>query len=172
MDVIHSEDAYGLQHPQPPPGAFAEHPNVRCHPLRSRFPLVNALSAHQLGSPGLYGPQLRKLLRHSDYDVIHYHNVSLMGGPGILKEGRGLKLYTPHEYWLVCPTNVLFTFDREACTERRCLRCTIHARRPPQLWRLLGHVEACVRHVDLFLMPSRFALERHRAGGLEAPPAP
>jgi glycosyltransferase involved in cell wall biosynthesis len=77
-----------------------------------------------------------------------------------------VKLYTTHEYWLICPTHVLFTFDREACTQRRCIRCTLHARRPPQFWRYSGLLQECAAHVDRFIMPSRFARDRHVAEGL------
>ena len=169
VDVVHSEDAYRLQHPDDPELRFPEHVNVTRHALRSRWPMLSVLCAHQLGTPAVYRSQVRTLLRGGQYDVIHYHNVSLMGGPGVLREGRAVKLYTPHEYWLVCPTHVLFTFNREACTQRHCLRCTLHARRPPQLWRYRRLLEDCTSHVDRFLMPSRFALDRHRADGLDAP---
>jgi glycosyltransferase involved in cell wall biosynthesis len=57
---------------------------------------------------------------------------------------------------------VLYRFGREACTRRTCLRCTLHARRPPQVWRLSGAVPRALRHLDRLLLPSRFALERHR----------
>lgn len=169
VDVVHSVDAYHLKHPGEPAVAFRHHPNVTRHPLRSRQPLWPALAAQQLGRPGLYGRQLRAVLGGGRYDVIHYHNVSLLGGPGVLRYGDAVKLYTAHEYWLVCPTHVLFAFDREACTARRCLRCTLHARRPPQLWRYTGLMADCTRHVDAFLMPSEFALERHRRDGLDRP---
>src|SRR6185436_11068191 len=104
------------------------------------------------------------------YDVIHYHNVSLLGAPGVLEMGHApVKLYTANEYWLICPTHVLFAFDREACTERRCLACTLHYRRAPQPWRYGGWLRECLGHVDRLLMPSRFALEQHRAQGIERP---
>ena len=168
VDVIHSEDAYRLQHPGDPEQEFAEHPAVTRLPLRSRWPRVSTLTAQQLGSPSAYRRRLRTLLNDTDYDVIHYHNISLMGGPGVLGLGRALKLYTPHEYWLICPTHVLFKFNREACSRRECLRCTLHARRPPQLWRYGRRVNEYTRHVDRFLMLSRFALDRHRADGIDA----
>lgn len=169
VDVIHSEDAYRLQHPGDPEQVFAEHPGVTRLPLRSRWPRLSSLSSHQLGTPAVYGKRLKALLQDSQYDVIHYHNISLMGGPGVLRIGQALKLYTPHEYWLICPTHVLFKFDREACSRRECLRCTLHSRRPPQLWRYGRHILNCTRHVDQFLMLSQFALDRHRAEGLDAP---
>lgn len=163
VDVIHSVDAYHLQRPEEPDATFESHPNVRVHPLRSRFRRLTALTAHQLGSPAWYGPQIRKILREGRHDVIHYHNVSLVGGPGVLRYGDAVKLYTTHEYWLVCPTHVLFAFNREACTEKKCLRCTLHSRRPPQLWRYTGWLERCAKSVDAFLIPSAFAEERHVA---------
>jgi glycosyltransferase involved in cell wall biosynthesis len=169
VDVIHSVDAYRIQHPGPPEVAFTHHANVRRFPLESARPKLSALAAHQLGRPAGYSRQLRALLDAESYDVIHYHNVSLLGAPHVLRLGRALKLYTAHEYWLVCPTHALVAFGRQACTRKRCLACTLHSRRPPQGWRYTGLLRRCVRAVDCFLMPSRFTLERHRVDGLDRP---
>lgn len=169
VDVIHSIDAYRVQHKAAPDVAFCHHPGVRRHALESGLPGLAALVAHQFGRPGPYARRLRDLLDNGCYDVIHYHNVSLLGGPGILRLGQAVKLYTAHEYWLVCPTHVLFAFDREACRQPRCLTCTLASRRPPQLWRSTGLLRRCIRHVDCFLMPSRFAMEKHQAAGLDRP---
>ncbi len=169
VDVIHSADAYHLQHPGEPEIAFTHHANVTVHPLRSKNPQLASLAAHQLGRPAAYARKIRRILEQGNYDVIHYHNISLIGGPGVLRFGNAVKLYTSHEYWLVCPTHVLFTFEREACTERKCLRCTLHSRRPPQLWRYTGLVNRCLREVNCLIAPSDFALEKLREGGLKAP---
>jgi len=169
VDVIHSADAYHLKHPTEPEIAFAHHPNVTVHPLRSKIPSLASLSAHQLGRPAAYARRIRRIMDENRFDVIHYHNISLMGGPGVLRFGRGVKLYTSHEYWLICPTHVLFTFDREACVERKCLSCTLHSRRPPQLWRFTGLINRCLREVDCLIVPSEFALGKLRDGGLKAP---
>src|SRR6266545_4423086 len=134
VDVIHSVDAYRLQHHKEPEKTFSHHPNVSRHELKTAAPELSALAAHQLGSPAVYARKLRRLLAR-DYDVIHFHNISLMGGPGVLRFGRAVKLYTAHEYWLVCPTHVLFRFKKEACVKKKCLRCQLIYRRPPQLWR-------------------------------------
>ncbi len=85
VDVIHSVDAYRLQHPQEPEKTFSHHPNVTRYELKTTAPKLSALAAHQLGSPAVYARKLRQLLEQ-DYDVIHYHNISLMGGPGVLEE--------------------------------------------------------------------------------------
>lgn len=170
VDVVHSVDAYHLQHPAEPELAFRQHPRVRRHELRSRRPALAALAAHQLGTPASYAAQLSRVLESGQHDVIHFHNVSLMGAPGVLRLGRSPKLYTANEYWLICPTHVLFRFNREACRQRTCLACTVlHYRRPPQLWRSFGALLSALKEIDCLLFPSEFALERHRAAGIDRP---
>src|SRR5712692_1478003 len=107
VDVVHSIDAYRLKRRGAPEIAFTHHPGVRTHALESRRPSLAALAAHQLGRPALYDRRLRAILQDGP-DVIHFHNVSLMGAPGVLELGRAVKLYTAHEYWLICPTHLLF----------------------------------------------------------------
>jgi len=169
VDVIHSVDAYRLQHPAEPEVAFSHHANVNVYALRTKSPKLSALASHQLGSPVTYNRELRELLDGGNYDVIHYHNISLMGGPGVLRLGRAVKLYTAHEYWLVCPTHVLFKFNEVACVEKQCLLCTLKYRRPPQFWRYTGLIARCLREIDCLLTPSRFVQEKLRADGVGCP---
>ena len=95
--------------------AVDEHPNVRRHELRSGLGWLSPLLTQQTGHPLLKGAKIRRLLRDHDYDVIHYHNTSLLG-PAVLAMDtpakRAVKLYTTHEHWLVCPMHVLWKFDR------------------------------------------------------------
>ena len=42
----------------------------------------------------------------------------------VVELGDGIKLYTAHEHWLVCPMHVLWRHGRELCTGRQCLRCS------------------------------------------------
>ena len=72
-----------------------------------------------------------KAILGSRFDVIHYHNISLIGGPKILHFGQGIKLYTLHEYWLLCPTHLLFKYNRKPCTHQHCFACTLAYKRPP-----------------------------------------
>ncbi|CAN5393162.1 hypothetical protein BH20VER3_BH20VER3_19540 [soil metagenome] len=169
IDVIHSIDAYRLQHPAEPEIDFAHHPNVQRHPLETKNPKLSTLSVHQLGRPAVYRRRLRALLDGGHYDVIHFHNVSLMGGPAVFRLGRALKLYTAHEYWMVCPTHVLFRFNKEACVKKKCLRCQLKYRRPPQLWRYTGLTRRCLREIDCLIAPSQFTMDRLRADGLDCP---
>lgn len=122
----------------------------------------------QTGRPAFKARQIKAVLADG-FDVIHYHNVSLIGGPAILAFGEAVKLYTFHEYWLVCPTHLLFRFNRAPCTTRHCHVCNLTYRRPPQWWRATGLRDAAVRHVDMFLSPSRFGIATHHRFGLDVP---
>ncbi|MCZ6765655.1 MAG: glycosyltransferase family 4 protein [bacterium] len=168
VDVIHCEDSYRLFQSSPGPEVFANHADVRVHRLKSRARWLSPLLTQQTGSPALKNKKLRALLETSGYDVIHYHNMSLMGITA-LAYGDAIKLYTLHEHWLVCPMHVLWRFDREVCTRRTCFRCTLAGRRPPQLWRYTGLLERTLGHVDSFIAPSRFTRQKHLELGLDVP---
>ena len=167
VEVVHCVDAFNLLRPEgvPPDGDYDDHPDIVHHALRSRAGWLSPLLTQQTGSPGLKRGPLRRLLAGGRFDVVHFHNASLIG-PTVMAYGSALKLYTTHEHWLVCPTHVLWRFNREPCPERRCLACQLHARRPPQLWRGAGVLERSLRHVDAFIAPSQFTREKHLEFGL------
>lgn len=167
VDVVHSLDAYELLGSGRPtsPAEYANHPNVTVHSLRSRAGPLSLLVTHQTGHPGLHASRLREILNDGKFDVIHFHNMSLIG-LSALRFGTGVKLYTMHDHWLVCPLHVLWKFDRMPCTRKHCIPCTMHGRRPPQLWRYTGIPRAMLDHVDAFIVLSHFSREKHQAMGL------
>jgi glycosyltransferase involved in cell wall biosynthesis len=126
------------------------------------------LSTQQTGYPLFKRSRIQDILKR-EFDVIHYHNISLVGGPQILTYGHGIKLYTLHEYWLGCPTHVRFKFNQAACTRPQCLRCSLIYKRPPQWWRYSGLLEASLQHVDTLIAPSRFSQNLHREMGIKVP---
>jgi glycosyltransferase involved in cell wall biosynthesis len=165
VDVVHDVDAYHALGGRD--GRDVEnHPLVATHPLRSRAGVLSPLLTQQTGGPWLKRTKIARVLEKG-HDVVHFHNVSLVGGPKVLRMGAGIKLYTTHEHWLVCPTHVLFKYDREPCFEKDCLRCVLAHRRPPQLWRYTGLVRRSLRHVDGFISPSAFTMRRHAELGLD-----
>ena len=169
VDVIHCLDSYRALANSPLLSGYANEPGVTLHGLVSGVGVLSPLATHQTGYPLFKGRKIRHILTAQPFDVIHFHNISLVGGPMILRYGEGVKLYTMHEHWLVCPTHVLFKFKREACVQPSCLRCTLVYRRLPQLWRYTGMLQHALRYVDAFLAPSEFALRRHHAAGLDIP---
>jgi glycosyltransferase involved in cell wall biosynthesis len=167
VEIVHCVDAFNLLRPEGirPDGPYEDHPSIVHHPLRSRAGRLSPLLTQQTGSPVLKRRTLRRLLVDGGFDVVHFHNASLIGLTA-LTYGTAVKLYTTHEHWLVCPTHVLWRFNREPCTERRCLECVLRAGRPPQLWRSTGLMQRTLRHVDAFIAPSRFTQEKHLELGL------
>jgi glycosyltransferase involved in cell wall biosynthesis len=167
VDVVHCEDAYRLRGDSP----IADEPpdKIVVHRLHSRFGALSPLITQQTGKPGLKRAALRRIL-DQPFDVIHYHNISLIGGPDVLTMGTApVKLYTTHEHWLVCPMHVLWKNRQKACDKPQCLRCCLRSGTPPQLWRYTGMIHRCLRHIDLLLTPSAFTAQRHREGGITCP---
>ncbi len=174
VDVIHCVDSYHLLHPAEPEIQFAEHPNVTRHELRSGYKWLSPLLTQQTGRAFLKLNQIREVMNSKPYDVIQYHNTSLLG-PEVLtlkpEQSSAVKLYMTHEHWLICPTHVLWKYGTRACEKPDCLRCTIKAKRPPQLWRYTNYLAEASSHVDQFVSPSRFTAKMHADRGFAKPVA-
>jgi glycosyltransferase involved in cell wall biosynthesis len=168
VEIIHDADAYRMFGGGAAPEPIPEPPGVTVHTLRSHAPTLSCLATHQLGRPIVHGRRIRRILSRG-FDVIHFHNVSLVGGPGVLGYGSGVKLYTAHEHWLVCPMHTLWRHGRELCTGRQCVRCAIAYKRPPQPWRGGAFLARQARHVDAFIALSRFSADKHAELGFSAP---
>ncbi len=170
VDVVHCLDSYHLLHPEAPPIAFREHPNVRRHGLESGFGSLSPFLSQQTGRPYLKMRKIRELLSRRKYDAVHFHNTSLFG-PKVLEIDAqdAVKIYTTHEHWLICPMHVLWKFDERACERPECLKCTLKGRRPPQLWRYTGFLGRCSKSVDQFVSPSRFTSRMHADRGFSRP---
>lgn len=170
VHVIYCRDAYELFRTETAKEEdYPLHENITVHALSSAAGPMSPLLTQQTGRPLLKSAKIDAILERHEFDVIHFHNVSLIGGPSILEHGDALKLYTLHDYWLVCPTHVLFKNGRTACRKPTCLSCTLRHHRPPQIWRYTGLVQRKTEHVDAFLAPSTFVADMHRSRGLDIP---
>lgn len=165
VTVVHDLDAFRLLSPRAVPAGHTEPDGVEIVALESGVGTLSQALVHQLGRPVIHRRRIAALLDSGRFDVIHYHNVSLVGGPGVLALGRARKLYTAHEHWLICPTHTLWRHDREPCSGPECLRCLVAHRRPPQLWRFTNGLGRTLDAVDLFLSPSEFTRRIHRERG-------
>jgi len=171
VTVVHCTDAFALvsgrRDVTAPPRVAG---GVRVVRLHSAWGPLSPLLTQQTGYPLLKRRQLAATLAEG-HDVVHFHNISLVGGPGVLAlpAGDALKLYTLHEHWLLCSTHIFWKNREQACDQRDCLRCCIRSRIPPQAWRATGMIERSVRHVDALIAPSEFTAARHRDAGLPVP---
>ena len=172
VDVIHCLDSYHLLGGREPKQQFSNHPNVTVHSLQSRLGFLSPLLAQQLGTTWPKTDRILEVLYSKKFDVIHYHNVSLLG-PQVLKlepdYADFIKLYTTHEHWLVCPMHVLWKNNERLCEKPDCFRCTLKFKKPPQWWRYTHLLEECVRSVDTFIAPTRFTQQMHHQRGFEPP---
>lgn len=169
VDVVHCVDAYeSLTSERPsPPGD--QPPGLTVYPMRSGVGVLSPLLTQQTGRGFFKRGFIRELVHERGYDVVHCHNMSLIG-LDVLDSVEGVVLYTTHEHWLVCPTHILWRNNREVCTRQTCFTCQIVSKRPPQWWRYGGFAHQHLRRIDRFLCPSRFTLAKHQELGLDVPP--
>ncbi|MDP9096041.1 MAG: glycosyltransferase family 4 protein [Pseudomonadota bacterium] len=165
VEIVHCTDAYRLKDKRsielPPP-----EPGIRVHRLHHGLGALSPLITQQTGHPGLKSGALREILRR-DFDVVHYHNISLIGGPAVLGWSHApVTLYTLHEHWMVCPTHILWKNRNRACDRRTCFSCCLRSGVPPQLWRLTGALQRGLHGIDVLLAPSRYTADRHIEAGL------
>lgn len=169
VEVVHCVDAFNIVGGKHTVRPAMTDDGVVVHRLHHALGWLSPLITQQTGRPGLKRKSLQELLDR-DFDVIHYHNISLVGGPGVLALGRArAKLYSLHEHWLLCPTHVFWKNRERACDRPTCWSCCLRSGVPPQLWRLGGFMHRALEHVDLLLSPSEYTANRHRAGGISRP---
>jgi glycosyltransferase involved in cell wall biosynthesis len=170
VHIFHCVDAFNAvrgRHPlrpyTPPPGLFV-------HALESPFGILSPLATQATGRPLFKAAKLRPVLEAADTDVVHFHNISLVGGPGVLALGRrAVRIMTAHEHWLTCPMHLLWKYGRKSCDGPDCFQCCLLGRRPPQVWRKTGAIARGLRQLDALIFPSRHALEEHRRRRIAAP---
>lgn len=171
VEVVHCEDAFRIGNTHMPETHQGGDEGIVVHRLRHSLGLLSPLYTQQAGRPGLKQHALKAILERS-FDVIHFHNISLVGGPGVLGIGRArVRLYTLHDFWLLCPTHILWKNRQRACDKPTCWTCSVRSGVPPQLWRLSNLVERELQHVDLLLAPSEFCARKHREAGITRPMA-
>jgi glycosyltransferase involved in cell wall biosynthesis len=172
VTVVHDADAYRVLHDGPIPDAPShdDDDGVEVIRLSSGAPLVSTLLTQQLGRPVVNARRITEIIRRGRYDVVNFHNTSLIGGPGLFRlAGDAVTAYMAHEHWLVCPMHVLWRHNRELCTGRECLKCSLTYRRPPQLWRYTGYLDRELDRIDTIIAMSEFSREKHREFGLRQP---
>jgi glycosyltransferase involved in cell wall biosynthesis len=169
VTVVHCVDSFKMLTKAAPRGDFPHHENVTVHALKSRFGPLSPLATYLSGRPGLKSRELDRIFAAEQFDVVHFHLVTLFG-PGVLRYGEGaLRLYTTHDHWLVCPMYDLWKNNRELCEQPQCVRCQLAFHRPPQLWRYTDLLDQELPKVDLFLSPSRSTIEQHQRRGFSYP---
>lgn len=166
VEVICSGDAHSYKLKAPREGDYSHHRNITVHRVKSGVGRLEPLLTYLFGGPVFSRSPIQRILDRG-FDVIHYHNISLFGGIRALAMGSGIKLFTQHTYWLICPTHYFWKDNQRVCEKRGCFRCQLNYRRPPQFWRWSGLTDRLLGEVDSLVMPCQYMLDRHRESGLE-----
>jgi glycosyltransferase involved in cell wall biosynthesis len=171
VHVYYCVDAFNAVRGDHPLREYTAPAGIHLHPLKSPFGILSPLATQATGEPWFKSDALREVLDDPDTDVVHFHNISLVGGPGVLGLGanrRAVRIMTAHEHWLICPMHLLWKYDSKICDGPSCIRCSLAGGRPPQVWRGGPAIEQGLRHLDALVFPSRHAMEEHRGHGLGA----
>lgn len=168
VHVIYCRDAFEMVRGDQTPRPYSVPAGVTIHPLKSIVGPLSPLATHQFGRPTFKETAIRKLLAQIQPDVVHFHNLSLIGGPGLLSVPMrsAIKLMTTHEHWLVCPLHVLWKHDQSVCESRECVKCCLKDRKPPQFWRETPLLARSLEHLDALVCPSRSTQFEHARRGI------
>lgn len=162
VHVIYCLDSFNSLKGSHPERHYEPCPGVTLHALESGLGIVSPLATQVSGRPLLKKKSIRRILDSVQPDVIHFHNISLIGGPALLRMGQPVvRFMTAHEHWLHCPMHLFWKNDEKSCDSRTCVRCCVHGRRPPQYWRYSGMIHREMGHLDRLIFPSQDALNRH-----------
>ena len=129
--------------------------SVFLHPIETCLS-ASAIEAYVAGMSTVVMKRFRRLLEKVRPDVVHHHNISLLGYSVLRKLGDYLNLYTAHDYWLFCQQNSLLKFRKSICTKRNCFSCALVIGRIPQLWRYTSSFRKGLAAIDYVLAPSNF----------------
>jgi len=174
VEVVHCEDAYRLNASSATvatnnPTPVSNSDGILVHRIRSRYYPLSSIVTQQTSHPGFNGPALRRILDRP-FDVVNFHNISLVGGLGALLLSRApVSLYTLHEHWLLCPTHIFWKNRRQSCDSPQCIRCCLRSGIPPQFWRYSGLPRRWLQSVDALLSPSAYTARRHEEANLGRP---
>ena len=141
---------------EPPPG-------LKLHDLVSGLAgYLSVFRAHQTGRSPRIRESLRRLFSEQQFDVIHVHNLSLLGAMdvcSVMRTQSALRLATMHDYWWACPLSLLWKHDSRVCERPECFTCCLRAGRPPQFWRRGEWFNETLGGMDAVLFPSQSAME-------------
>jgi len=152
VHVLHSIDAYRLKRGGALPRGEAT--DVHLHPIEARTGRMSPALTFVTGSNRRVERLLERLIKDENPDWVHHHNISLLGGR-IMNIGNAPRIYTAHDYWLLCQRSDFLRNGKGLCQDRKCLACSMRSYRPYQFWR--GRTfEHSIDRLDRIIAPSKF----------------
>jgi len=157
VHVLHSLDAYKLKRHTPVQLRKEEaREHLFIHTINSPIMQFDSLMVYALGASPYVTKEFSRLINDIKPDIVHHHNVSLLGYRLFKKRFNYASIYTAHDYWLICQTNNLFQYQKQICSNRNCPFCSIRSGRPPQIWRRSNSFNVAINDLDLIISPSEY----------------
>jgi glycosyltransferase involved in cell wall biosynthesis len=159
VHVLHSIDAYRAKRKNNF-AAETKESDVCIHSVKSLLSQKEPVLAYLFGYSPAVSKKFLQILKTHKPDVVHHHNISLLGYKILTKPQNFLSLYTAHDYWLVCQTNNLMRSNGTICFHKQCYSCAIKWRRFPQIWRRFPGFQKAIKNIDLLISPSEYVQKR------------
>jgi len=148
VHVLFSWDAYGWKK-----GYVKKEENfngVIVHKLKSPIGRLEPILNYILGTQHYTYNYFKNLVLKEKFDVVHHHNISLLG-PKLLKKINDYKnLYTAHDYWLICPKYDLLKNGKVCEEKKNCALCCLSHKKPYPL------AKVDVHDLDAIISPSEY----------------
>ncbi len=154
VHILHSLDAYAIKRHKSKKKE-QQYENIYIHMLKSPVGKLTPISTYLLGNSSYTYRRYKEILKKISPDIVHHHNVSLLGFSLLKKMNDYLNIYTAHDYWLICPRNDLLKNGEEPCINKTCFRCNIFSRRIHQLWRRSSKFRETIKEIDSIIAPSK-----------------
>ncbi len=161
VHVFHSLDAYKIKRGgKLPAKQILDQENLFVHTVKSPIKTLDPLLIYGFGNSFWVNRKFSQVVKSVHPNIVHHHNLSLLGYNLLKKRENYLSLYTAHDYWLVCSTNNLFKNQKEICNVKNCSSCTLKSKRIPQVWRSRQNFKKAIQNVDLLMSPSEYVRKR------------
>ncbi len=152
VHVLHSIDAYNLKRKKVNPPNHQD--GIYTYGVKTALNQT-AYRTYFTGNSPTINRKFEQLVKEVNPDIVHHHNISLLGYNLLKKQKNYLNLYTAHDYWLICQKNDL-TKNGTACNNPACFMCSLKNKRTPQLWRQKTAFSQAIKDIDLLIAPSSY----------------
>lgn len=135
---------------------------VYIHIIKTPFN-ISAYESYIIGASQYVARKFENLIKEVKTDIVHHHNISLLGFDIFRKRGDYLNIYTAHDYWLICQQNNLLRYGKILCNRASFLSCTFCAltlKKPLQLWRYTKWYKNTIKDIDVVIAPSIYLKNR------------
>jgi len=158
VHVLFTLDGYRLKRPYSE--KETDYKGVNVHALSSPIGKLEPVLNYSVTTQNHTLDGFKKLVEKEGFDVVHHHNISLLGYAVLKKFAKYRNFYTAHDFWLVCPKYDLYKFGK-ICERKICLACAPLHGKPYPLYRVFPDFRGTIKKdVDGIIAPSAYMKER------------